>query len=429
MKLTLLEEQMTKKISSYVKKPYVQMAGEILTEMVHISEQTAELFEQKLAVPELSLESCGDVLLEYAKAHPDADCWTYDGVAQNPDNPAIKMVMEFYEIPSAWIFHTASESGTPARTVDMVTAEIQMIQAQVKKVFYDAVIQIGTRLLEVKELVPHGEWTSYLQTRLGYKPSTAQNYMRIAKEFGDGQVSLDGTDPQTLFGQLGYAQLLPLLSLPDDERRTLAQENNLESMSSREIEELVKAQKTAQDKLIQVESELAQVKASERAAQYKATQAQTALKEAEKSQKDAEAREADAIAAQHAAERRADKLAEEHTLLQNRVQALTEQAEQTPLTAEVVPSEAELEQARQEVREEMQTVLHAAEERAVQAETRLEKAKNPAAVRVSLLFEDVQARVGKLEDELASLRADQPEVGDKFHAVICRYFALHSQNP
>ncbi|MFR4978332.1 MAG: DUF3102 domain-containing protein, partial [Butyricicoccus sp.] len=281
-------------------------------------------------------------------------------------------------------------------------------QAQVKKVFYDAIIQIGTRLLEVKEIVPHGEWTRYLETRLGYKPSTAQNYMRIAKEFGDGQVSLDGTDPQTLFGELGYAQLLPLLSLPDEERRTLAQENDLPAMSSREIEELVKAQKAAEDR---------------------AKQAESKLEKAEKSKKAAKEREANAMAAQRMAEQRADKLAEEHIFLQNRVQALTEQAEQTPLTAEVVPSEAELEQARQKVREEMQTALQVAEERAAQAETRLEKAKNPAAVRVSLLFEDVQARVGKLEDELASLRADQPEAGDKFHTAICRYFALHSQNP
>ncbi|MBS5164605.1 MAG: hypothetical protein KHY77_02450 [Butyricicoccus pullicaecorum] len=158
-------------------------------------------------------------------------------------------------------------------------------------------------------------------------------------------------------------------------------------------------------------------------------QVQAKLEKAEKSKKAAKEREANALAAQRTAEQRADKLAEEHKFLQNQVQALTEQAEQTPLTAEVVPSEAELEQARQKVREEMQTALQVAEERAAQAETRLEKAKNPAAVRVSLLFEDVQARVGKLEDELASLRAEQPEAGDKFHTAICRYFALHSQNP
>lgn len=141
-----------------------------------------------------------------------------------------------------------SEVTKSDRTVDTVTAEIQYIQQQVKKIFYDAVVQIGTRLLEVKEMVPHGEWTNYLENRLGYKPSTAQNYMRIAKEFGDGQIALDGTDPQTLFGELGYAQLLPLLSLPDEDRRELAAENDLPSMSSREIEELVRQKKAAEER-------------------------------------------------------------------------------------------------------------------------------------------------------------------------------------
>lgn len=425
MKTVLLEEQMANPNTLYVMTRYVRMVGEILQQVAHISERAAELIEQKLAVPELSLENCGGALLEYIKNNSEAAC----SVEISEENPIVQIVLDFYEIPSAWVFHTASENGTPARTVDMVTTEIRFIQGQVKKVFYDAIIQIGTRLLEVKELVPHGEWTSYLEKRLGYKPSTAQNYMRIAKEFGDGQVALDGTDPQSLFGQLGYAQLLPLLSLPDEERWTLAQENDLPAMSSREIEDLVKAQKAAEEKTAQVESELTQAKEAEKAALDKVVQVQAKLEKAEKSKKAAKEREANALAAQRTAEQRADKLAEEHKFLQNQVQALTEQAEQTPLTAEVVPSEAELEQARQKVREEMQTALQVAEERAAQAETRLEKAKNPAAVRVSLLFEDVQARVGKLEDELASLRAEQPEAGDKFHTAICRYFALHSQNP
>ena len=297
-----------------------------------------------------------------------------------------------------------SEVKKPVRTVDPVTAEIQFIQEQVKKVFYDAVIQIGTRLLEVKELVPHGEWTSYLESRLGYKPSTAQNYMRIAKEFGTGQVALDGTDPQSLFGELGYSQLLPLLSLPDEERRTLAQENDLPTMSSREIEELVKARKDAEDR---------------------ADQAERKLEKAEKSVHAAEEREANAVAAQHMAEQRAGKLEEEHTFLKNQVDILNEQVSQATVQAEVIPSEAELEQAREEVRQKMQTVIHAAEDRAQQAEARLEKAKNPTAMRVNLLFEEVQAQVDKLFMALATLQSEQPEIGEKFRTAICQYLTSY----
>ncbi|MFQ6832168.1 DUF3102 domain-containing protein, partial [Butyricicoccus pullicaecorum] len=55
------------------------------------------------------------------------------------------------------------------RNIDTVTAEIIVIRDNAKKVFYDAVIKIGCRLLEAKDLVPHGEWTHYLQSVLGYR--------------------------------------------------------------------------------------------------------------------------------------------------------------------------------------------------------------------------------------------------------------------
>ena len=293
-----------------------------------------------------------------------------------------------------------SEVQKPVRTVDTVTAEIQYIQAQARKVFYEAVVQIGTRLLEVKEMVPHGEWTDYLENRLGYKPSTAQNYMRVAKEFGSGQVALDGTDPQTLFGKLGYAQLLPLLALPDEQRRELAQEVDLPALSSREIEELVQARKTAE---------------------ARAEQAEHKLQKVQKSQKAAQEREANALAAQRVAEQRADKLAEEHQFLQNQLDSLREQAEQTTIQAEVVPDEAALEAVRQEVREQMQQTLEQAEIRAAQAESKLAKAKNPLAMKVNLLFEETQNVTRRMEEALAALAAQQPETADKFRQAIAMF--------
>lgn len=299
-----------------------------------------------------------------------------------------------------------SEVTKPDRTVDTVTAEIQYIQQQVKKIFYDAVVQIGTRLLEVKEMVPHGEWTNYLENRLGYKPSTAQNYMRIAKEFGDGQIALDGTDPQTLFGELGYAQLLPLLSLPDEDRRELAAENDLPSMSSREIEELVRQKKAAEER---------------------AALAESALERAKKSQKDAEKQKASAVAAQQEAEQRAGKLEEEHAFLKNQLETLKTQAEQSVIQAEVVPDEKALEAARQAVRDEMQKAVRQAEEKAKAAEGKLAKARNPLAMKVNLLFEDMQSMTSRLENALAALAQEQPEAADKFRSAIGTFMVLKGE--
>ena len=80
-------------------------------------------------------------------------------------------------------------------------------------------------------------------------------------------------------------------------------------MSSREIEELVKARKDAEDKTAQVEHELAQVKAAEKAALDQAAQAQAKLEQAKQSQKAAKEREKTIPpAAQRMAEQRAEKL-------------------------------------------------------------------------------------------------------------------------
>ena len=130
--------------------------------------------------------------------------------------------------------------GVAVRSIEIVTAEIHTIRDNVARVFMDGVVQIGRRLEEVKQLVPQGEWLAYLDKELGYKPSTAQNYMRIAREFGDGQIGMSGKTPSDFFGNLGYSQLLPLLGLPEEEREALAEEHDLAGMSSREIQALVK---------------------------------------------------------------------------------------------------------------------------------------------------------------------------------------------
>ena len=138
------------------------------------------------------------------------------------------------------------------RSIEIVTAEIHTIRDNVTRVFMDGVVQIGRRLEEAKQLVPQGEWLNYLDKELGYKSTTAQNYMRIAREFGDGQMGLSGKTPSDFFGNLGYSQLLPLLGLPEEEREQLAEEHDLAGMSSREIQALVKERdeaKANEDKL------------------------------------------------------------------------------------------------------------------------------------------------------------------------------------
>lgn len=286
------------------------------------------------------------------------------------------------------------------RSIDVITGEIISIRDQTKRVFYSAVIEIGKRLIEAKEQVPQGEWTGYLTNVLELKPSTAQNYMRIAREFGSDQIALSGKAMDELFSGLSYSQLLPLVGLPDEERRELAEQNELDGMTSREIEKLVSDYKAA--------------RAAEAHMQRQIQALEEAKEKADKAAAKAEAAEERERTARDAAEAKAREL-------DGRVKELMEAAKATPIEASVVPDEEVLERERQKVREEQAAALKAAEARAAEVEEKLQRAKNPAAVKVNFLFGEMQTIIDRITGALDELRVDNPEAANKFALAIGIY--------
>ena len=278
-----------------------------------------------------------------------------------------------------------SENVVAVRSIEIVTAEITMIRDNVRKVFLESVIQIGTRLEEAKQMVPSGEWTAYLTDKLGYKPSTAQNYMRIAREFGGGQVSLTGKTAADAFGQLSYSQVLPLLGMAEEEREELAEENDLPSMSSREIAALVKERDEAKANADKFKEKDKLLRSKLREANEERDKAQSSLSDATQREKD---------------------LAERLDELEKRP------AEVRELTEE------ELEEIRSKVREENAEAARAAEERARAAGEKLDKVKNPAAHKVNFLFGEVRGLVDRLEDALEELQQTDEAACEKFAKVI-----------
>lgn len=285
-----------------------------------------------------------------------------------------------------------SENVVAVRSIEIVTAEITMIRDNARKVFLESVIQIGTRLEEAKQMVPSGEWTAYLTDKLGYKPSTAQNYMRIAREFGGGQVSLTGKTAADAFGQLSYSQILPLLGMAEEEREEFAEEHDLPSMSSREIAALVKERDEAKEA---AEKATAEKAAAELKFEGAAKARETVLHELKLSQDECD------VVKQTAAD------------LQKQLDAIEDKpAEVRELTEE------ELEKIRSKVREENAEAAKAAEDRARAAEEKLDKVKNPAAHKVNFLFGEVRGLVERLEQALAELHQTDEAAREKFAKVI-----------
>lgn len=130
----------------------------------------------------------------------------------------------------------------PGRTINTITAEILVLTQQAQASALASACQIGKRLVEAKALVDHGEWGDYLKNEVSYSQSTANNFMRLYRELGENPNS------QAL-GNLSPTQALSLIALPEGEREEFVQNNDVSSMTTRELDKAVKEKKAAMEML------------------------------------------------------------------------------------------------------------------------------------------------------------------------------------
>lgn len=76
------------------------------------------------------------------------------------------------------------------------------------------VIEIGKRLILAKELVPHGEWLSWLDDNFGLKYRMAANFMAVAERFGNVHLN----------AHLNQTQMIQMLVLPEGEEEKFIEE-------------------------------------------------------------------------------------------------------------------------------------------------------------------------------------------------------------
>lgn len=127
------------------------------------------------------------------------------------------------------------------RDIEVITQEI----LDAKRRGGEAIITIGRCLTEAKQAIPHGEWLPWLNERVEFSERTAQNFMRLAREWSNPQALAD----------LGAAKALTLLALPAEERESFIAENHVVGgeektvidMTSRELEKAIRERKEAQE--------------------------------------------------------------------------------------------------------------------------------------------------------------------------------------
>ena len=144
-----------------------------------------------------------------------------------------------------------------ARAPDIIAAEINTIKREVREVVIFASIKIGAKLTEAKSLVNHGEWGKWLEENVEYSQSTANYLMQLYQEYGTNQESFfdTWTNSQT-FAKLTYSQHIALLALPFGERQEFAEQNHVEDMSTRQLQQAIREREEALKEKAELEAQL-----------------------------------------------------------------------------------------------------------------------------------------------------------------------------
>lgn len=136
---------------------------------------------------------------------------------------------------------------TVIRPVEVIAAEINAIQNHARVVVVTSAIAVGKLLVEAKEQVSHGEWGKWLEEKVDYSQSRANDLMRMYREYGDKIHEIP------TLGNLSYTKAVALLGVPAEEREQFLEEHDVESMSAREMQQAVKDKQEAEKRAAEAE--------------------------------------------------------------------------------------------------------------------------------------------------------------------------------
>ena len=128
----------------------------------------------------------------------------------------------------------------------VLAVEIRSLQQQARVVVMSYAVEIGRRLCEAKAVVAHGEWSAWLEEKVQFSQSTAQNYMKMYERFGSEQLSLFSDPKSEAIMNLPYTKALKLLAVPEEEIDDFMETHDVEAMSTRELEKAIRERDEAQ---------------------------------------------------------------------------------------------------------------------------------------------------------------------------------------
>lgn len=311
------------------------------------------------------------------------------------------------------------------RTPDIIGAEIRGLTQQAKTMTLWFGIEIGRRLTEAKEMLEHGQWLAYLKEQTEFSQPSASRLMRLYDEYGAKQTSLFGAELNySTLNNLSISNALRLLAVPEDEREEFAAEHDVEHMSARELDELIKQRDEAEKRAAKAEEQVQQAADGAAKADEQYQKAKQELHLLREKLENAEAQKS-------AAEKELSELRERPVEVAVEVD---EKAVEEAVTAARAKNDAEWAEKMAKVKnelseaglkaEKLKAKIKKAEEKAEEKAAELERLKksqtlnDPNTAVFKQIFEQVQEDFNKLHGSLLKVRASDPDTAQKLTAAV-----------
>lgn len=161
-------------------------------------------------------------------------------------------------------------------SVDQLTNEIMLLKQQTAM----NIIEIGRRLIQAKEQLPHGQWGTWLREKVEFSQATANRFMQVATEFASSS-ALRNLNPTKVYS---------LLELPASEREEFLESEHMvasgevksvDEMTTRELQQVIKERDEARKVLQKTQADLAKAEQERRLVKNREEQLQEELKEAQ----------------------------------------------------------------------------------------------------------------------------------------------------
>lgn len=322
------------------------------------------------------------------------------------------------------------------RTPDIIGAEIRGLTQQAKRMTLWFGIEIGRRLTEAKEILDHGQWLPYLKEQTEFSQPTASRFMKLYDEYGAKQTSLFGAELNySTLNNLSISNALRLLAVPEDEREKFAADNDVEHMSTRELDELIKQRDDAEKRAAAAEEQLKQADegAALRAAMVndKLAAAEVAAAEAAREREELNKALAAAESKRKAAETELEQLRARPVEVAVEVD---EKAVEEAVRAARAKNDAEWADKMAKIKnelsdaelksEKLKSKIKKAEEKAAASAAELDKLKksqalaDPNTAVFKQIFEQVQDDFNKLHGSLLKVKASDPDTAQKLAAAV-----------